>query len=292
MTAWAIACAVAAAVFAAIGAQLQHSGVGNVSTGGKLRIRNLAGLARDRTWRLGVLAHVGAVGLQALAIAMAPVVVVSPIVVLALPLVAVLSARRTRRRLGPLALTGIAATTGGLALFVFLASGTAVGTDVTGQQVFVAVQVIAPVALVLVLVASRNSGRVRCLALAVAAGALHGLVAVLFRRIAHMADAAGFVPLPILSIVTLLIAFLAAAWLVQASYASGPPDLVVATVTALNPVVAIAIGVSVLGETAGIGAGTAAALLTSGGVAALGILALARSHAVAFDHSPAPATRT
>lgn len=291
MATLAIACAVTAAGFAAVGAQLQHSGVRNVSSDGKLRLRSLAALARDRCWRLGVLAHVGTVGLQALAISMAPVVVVAPIVVLALPLVAVLSARRTRRGLGPLALAGIAATTGGLALFVLLASGTAEGTEVTGEQVFDAVKVIAAVALVLGLVAVGNSGRVRCLALAVAAGALHGLVAVLFRRIAHMADSAGFVPFPILSIVTLVIAFLTAAWLVQASYASGPPDLVVATVTVLNPVVAIAIGVSVLGETAGIGTGMTTALLGCGGVAALGILALARSHAVAIPPEPAPAIR-
>lgn len=290
MATFAIACAVASAAFAAVGAQLQHSGVRNVSSDGTLRLRSLAALARDRSWRLGVLAHVGTVGLQALAISMAPVVVVAPIVVLALPLVAVLSARRTGRALGPLALAGIAATTGGLALFVFLASGTAVGTEVTGEQVFVAVKVITGAALVLGFVAASSGRRVRCLALATAAGALYGLVAVLFRRVAHMADSAGFVPFPILSIVTLLIAFLTAAWLVQASYASGPPDLVVATVTALNPVVAIAIGVSVLGETAGIGAGMTTALLGCGGVAALGILALARSHAVAIPDEPAPAT--
>lgn len=282
MTVVAIGCALASAVFAALGAFLQHSGVRQVSVDGSLRLRTLPLLLRERSWLLGVLAHVGTAAAQITAIALAPLIVVQPIVVLSLPLVALFGARASGSRLGSLAITGIATTAGGLAVFVVLTARTAVATPVSAGQTLLAGEIVAAFALVLVGFGASRTGRARCLAFAVAAGALYGLVSVLIRRITQavmVMDQQGF---PWLSGLALAAAFLAGSWLIQVAYASGPPDLVVACGTALNPITAILIGASVLGETARIGAGMTMTLAACGGVAVFGIALLAHSHAAAF----------
>lgn len=287
MTVVAIGCALASAVFAALGAFLQHSGVRRVSVDGSLRLRTLPLLLRERIWLLGVLAHVGTAATQITAIALAPLVVVQPIVVLSLPLVALFGARASGIRLGSLAITGIAATAGGLAVFVVLTARTAVATPVSADQTLLAGQMVAAFALVLVGFGASRTGRARCLAFAVAAGALYGLVSVLIRRITQAMMVMEQPGIPWLSGLALAATFLAGSWLVQVAYASGPPDLVVACGTAFNPLTAILIGANVLGETAGIGAGVTMTLAVCGGVAVIGIALLAHSHAAAFAAPPA-----
>ncbi|GAA5114559.1 hypothetical protein [Haloechinothrix salitolerans] len=287
MTVVAIGCALASAVFAALGAFLQHSGVRQVSVDGSLRLRTLPLLIRERTWLLGVLAHVGTAAAQITAIALAPLVVVQPIVVLSLPLVALFGARASGRKLGSLAITGIAATAGGLAVFVALTARTAVATEVSTEQTLLAGEVVAAFALVLVGFGASRTGRARCLAFAVAAGALYGLVSVLIRRVTQAVMVMEQPGIPWFSGLALAAAFLAGSWLIQVAYASGPADLVVACGTALNPITAILIGASVLGETAGIGAGVTMTLAVCGGVVVFGVALLAHSHAAAFVAPPA-----
>lgn len=279
MTVVAIAFAVASAVCAALGAYLQHGGVSRVTAGDQLRLRNLLHLARDSRWRLGVLAHVGTAVCQVLAISMAPLVVVQPVVVLSLPLVALLGTRRTGTRLGPLAITGIAAAMAGLVLFIVQAAATAESTTVSGQQAWEAARFVAVAALVLGILAATQSGKARCLAQAIAAGAIYGLVSVFIRHITVVTttDGIGAVPLP--SFVAFLTAFLTGSWLVQKAYASGPADLVVSCATTLNPIVAIGIGIAVLGETSGIDAKMTLSLASCGAIAVVGIAMLAASHA-------------
>ncbi len=287
MTVVAIGCALASAVFAALGSFLQYSGVRRVSVDGSLRLRTLPLLLRERTWLLGVLSHLGTAATQITAIALAPLVVVQPMVVLSLPLVALFGARATGTRLGFLAITGIAATAGGLAVFVVLTARTAVATPVSADQTMLAGEIVAALALLLVGFGASRTGRTRCLTFAVAAGALYGLVSVLIRRITQAMMVMDQPGIPWLSGLALAATFLAGSWLVQVAYASGPPDLVVACGTALNPITAILIGASVLGETAGIGADVTTALAVCGGAAVVGIAMLARSHAAAFAAPPA-----
>ncbi|MGH3451190.1 MAG: DMT family transporter [Haloechinothrix sp.] len=288
ITAFAIACAVASALCAALGAYLQHGGVGRVSGGEALRLRSAPSLVRDRRWLLGLLALVGTAVFQILAISMAPLIVVQPIVVLALPIVAVLGARAAGARLGKLAMSGTGATAGGLALFVVLATGGSEATEVSGEQALFAGKLVGAAALALVLFASTRSGRPRCVTLSVAAGSLYGLVSVLVRHISQDLEAdAAWATIPWASVVALVAAHLTGSWLVQLGYASGPPDLVVACHSVLNPMVAVAIGVSLLGETEGIGAMMTTSLAACAGLAVAGIVLLARSHASLVGEHPA-----
>ncbi|HET8795544.1 MAG TPA: hypothetical protein VFM62_04125, partial [Arthrobacter sp.] len=69
------------------------------------------------------------------------------------------------------------------------------------------------------------------------------------------------------------------AWFVQNAYSSGPPDLVIAGLTVIDPMVGIAIGITILGEAR---PDVPAVMKIAMGAAALlaivGVIALSRHH--------------
>jgi hypothetical protein len=67
-------------------------------------------------------------------------------------------------------------------------------------------------------------------------------------------------------------------WFVQNAYASGPPDLVIAGLTVIDPLVAVIIGVTILGEMDGVSGWYSLAFLLCGGLAITGVLLLSRVH--------------
>jgi len=64
-------------------------------------------------------------------------------------------------------------------------------------------------------------------------------------------------------------------WFMQQAYAAGPPQLAVASVTIVDPIVAVLIGAVLLGEAAGLPWWIAAAELAAAAVAIGGVVALA-----------------
>jgi hypothetical protein len=137
-------------------------------------------------------------------------------------------------------------TMAGLAAFVAIAALSAAYTHVTGVQALGAGVVVAVCAGALSLYGAVRSGRTRCVAVAIAAGGLYGLVSVFIRHLAVVAREDGLLAMPLGSLAGLVAAFLAGSWLVQQAYAHGPADLVVAFGTTLNPIVAIGIGVIIV----------------------------------------------
>lgn len=291
----AIACAVLAAGCSALGAQLQHTGVRTETSGGALRLTALGKLARNRFWLRGFFVLVACAVLQILALTFAPVSVVAPIVALALPMVALLNARAGRVPLDPPAWIMMVATVLAVAVFVSLSASQVTEQDISPAAVLLASQVVAVGVGVLGLVALVSTGIGRCVAVATAAGAAYGLVAVLVRDVAYTVRTDGFGELPVLSAIGLVAAFLIGSWLIQLGYASGPPDIVVGAQTVLNPVTATAIGMTLLGEGSTLPNGILATLAVCGGVAIAGVLVLASHHPEAARRMnraemPAPAS--
>lgn len=278
MTAVAIGCAVLAAICAAFGAQLQHTGVRSATAGDALRLRTLGRLVRNRSWLLGFCALALGAVLQILALTMAPVTVVAPIVVLALPVVAVLNARAGQVRLDRAARFAIVASSLAVALFVGITAELAVETSVAPGALLDAARAVAIAVVALGVLAIISGGSLRCAAFAAAAGVAYGLLSVLVRDVGYAVRVDGFAAVPILSLFGLVLTFLVGSWLIQLGYSSGPPDVVVGFQTVLNPLVATVIGMTALGEISGIGAPTLAALITCGVVAVAGVGALARHH--------------
>ncbi|GLZ33685.1 hypothetical protein Lesp02_58730 [Lentzea sp. NBRC 105346] len=266
MVGLAIGCAVLGAVCSALGAALQHAGVRDV---GELTLRRAYRLAASRRWLLGFSVLFVAAILQILAFWLAPVTVVAPLAVLSLPIIAMIDVRRFTPRFA----VAVAAATGGVATFVAIAAGSAVPTDVPEKVVLQAGQLVAAAVFVFGMIATFQTGTIRCLAFAVGAGAAYGLVSVLVR------DVTTALPhIPWLSFAALLIAFAVGAWFIQLGYSSGPADLVVAGQTVVNPIVASWIGMELLEETEGASLGTEIALIASGAVAVTGIIVLAQFH--------------
>ncbi|TCP49292.1 hypothetical protein EV191_109114 [Tamaricihabitans halophyticus] len=274
----AIACAVLGAVCSAVGARLQYTAVRTETEGSELGLRGLPKLIKNRSWRLGFLVLASCAVLQILALAMAPVSVVSPLVVLALPLVAVLHARARGSGLGVVAAGAIVASTLAVAVFVVLAAGAADTHAIARADVFLLSQLVLVGVLGLGLVGALHSGLARCVALAVGAGGAYGLVSIQVRDVAYAVQQRGFEDFPLTSALGLVIVFLAGSWFIQLAYASGPPDVVVACQTVLNPIVATGLSAWALGEIAGAGRATVSALVVAGAIAVTGVVLLAKYH--------------
>ncbi|NYI87477.1 hypothetical protein HNR02_000800 [Amycolatopsis endophytica] len=254
MIALGVVFAVLSAVAAAVGAWLQHRGVSRAGT------KPIA-LLRNRAWRTGVVVLTACTLLQILALAFAPVTVVAPVVVLALPVLTVLNGPRDRVTQGAVAAVALA-----VAVFVTLTARSPATTTIPPGAVVEAGRLVAVLVVALLAVAMLTREIARSAALAAAAGASYGLVAVLTRDVLHAPG------LPWLSLLGAVLAFATAAWLVQHAYASGPPDVVVGCQTVANPVVATALGMTALGEAPELDLPTLAAC---GAVAVAGIAVLA-----------------
>ncbi|HEU5472135.1 MAG TPA: hypothetical protein VFV67_15895 [Actinophytocola sp.] len=274
----AIVFAVLGATLSAVGVQFQAAGVRDESRDSGLQLRGLARLARNPRWLAGLAVLSVCAVLQILALALAPVTVVAPIVVLALPVSVVINARATGIRLDAAALFAVVASTGGVALFVVLVAGAAKSVEFPDSAVLRAGEIVAVAVLVLGVAGALRHGIVRCVAFAAATGCAYGLVSILVRDVTFGFQQGGLSAVSPLAMTGLVLAFGAGSWLLQLAYSSGPPDVVVGCQTVLNPLVATAIGIGLLDETVDAG-GWRGLGLAAGALAAIaGVAVLARHH--------------
>jgi drug/metabolite transporter (DMT)-like permease len=114
------------------------------------------------------------------------------------------------------------------------------------------------------------------------AGVLFGFVAVLTRIIGkHLLDPNGLFLLNVqwYSVLAIIAAGGLGSWFVQSAYSTGPPDLVIAGLTVIDPIVGIAIGIVILGELRpDVHAVMAIAMGTAASLAIVGVIALSRHH--------------
>ena len=123
MTAVAIACALASAVFLAFGAQRQGSAVSADTGGLGLNSAGLGRLLRNPRWLFGLLLLGTGTALNVAALAMAPLTVVQPIGSLALVITTIVNSRDQGLRLNRVTVVSIIACVAGSMLFVLLAVG-------------------------------------------------------------------------------------------------------------------------------------------------------------------------
>ncbi|MDX8149368.1 hypothetical protein SK854_45100 [Lentzea sp. BCCO 10_0061] len=262
----AILCAVLAAGCSALGAMWQHAGVRETTD---LKLTSALQLVRSRRWVYGFLVLFACAVLQVVALALAPVSVVAPLNALAIPIIAV---ARARRLTGLLAVA-VLVTTAGIVVFVSITAGAAVPTEVSPKVALQAGQLVVAGVLVCVVAATFTADAVRALSLSVGAGIAYGLVAVLVRDVTTALPMIEWV-----SLGGLAVAFLTGAWFIQLGYAAGPPDLVVAGQTVVNPIVAAWIGIKLLGEGTGMSGLAQAGLVISAVAAVSGTVVLAYYH--------------
>jgi drug/metabolite transporter (DMT)-like permease len=284
--------ALVGAIFLALGAQFQHRGVGKVdaasgATGQRgLSPRQLVSLLRRPSWVVGTLMLGLAIVLQLTSLYFAPLIVVQPLGAVALVITAVVNARVSKVKLDAISIRAIAFCVGGVALFVTVAAVNAESKPITETQLLTVLLILAVVLIGFAVVFGLLRHRITAIFYIVGAGILFGFVATLAKvvidRIKTLVVTETAISasewLTVLCVVGLIAASALGSYFVQTAYSSGPPDLVVAGLTVIDPVVAVTIGVIVLGEAASAPVWAIFAFVLAGALAIYGVLQLAKHH--------------
>ena len=287
-----IAIALVGGVFLALGAQFQHKGVALVEarhgSGHKqgLSVKTLLRLASSIWWVLGSVLLGLAILFQLSSLTFAPLIVVQPIGVVALVITAIVNARVSKVRLDRHAIRAIVLCVAGIALFVTIAAIFAKESVVERLQLIVILIVLGVVLVTLALAFAYFRKRASAIFYILAAGVLYGFVATLAKvvinrvgnEIAGVTAGGGFEWLTIVCIVGLLLAAALGAYFVQTAYSVGSPDLVIAGLTVVDPLVAVAIGITVLGEAAEVPIWALFIWVAAAAVAVYGVFQLAKHH--------------
>jgi hypothetical protein len=265
----------------AAGARLQHGAVNSTIGDEGFSVRSQLDLVRNTQWLLGLVALGSGALLHACALGMAPLSVVQPIGVLALPITVLLNMRQQGLGIGDFnrtAVLAVVACTGGVTAFVMLAMGSATATPVAPEDEVLATQIVAATVLTLGVFALMSRSKVRCVAYAAGCAVAYGYVSLLVRGVAQDFGDGGLVNLDLAPATGIVAAMLVGGWLLQHAYASGPPDLVVACLTVIDPLVAVGLGIGLLGEADRVPAWVVVGEILCAAIACAGVFALARYH--------------
>lgn len=271
------------AVFLSLGAQFQHQGVAKVEARSRQAVNGLSGkqvlaLLGRPSWVIGTVMLGLAIVLQLTSLNFAPLIVVQPLGAIALVITAILNARVTHSRLTKATKRAIAFCVGGVALFVTVAAFTAVDKAVDEGQLITILIILVVVLLALggAFLAFRR--KASAIFYILGAGILYGFVATLAKVVISRVQQGDFEFLSILAIVGLLAAAALGAYFVQTAYSSGPPDLVIAGLTVVDPLVAVGIGIVILGEASAAPWWAIPAFIVAGAIAVYGVFDLAKHH--------------
>ena len=277
----AIILALLAAVGLALGAQFQNDSVHQRINGtglNRLGVKQVLGLLRKPRWLVGTGFLGLGVILQLAALTLAPLIVVQPIGAVALIITSLLNARIYGVRLGPRTFLAIALTLAGISSFVVAAAGVAAEVEMSDEKLL---QVLGVLALMLVLfgfLMATQSGTAKALNYVFGAGVLYGFVATLAKVIIQRLIQGDFDTLTLSAAIALALAAILGGWFVQNAYATGPPDLVIAGLTVIDPMVAVGIGIVILGEAEQASFDTILTFIGSALVAVLGVYLLEKVH--------------
>lgn len=85
------------------------------------------------------------------------------------------------------------------------------------------------------------------------------------------------------TVAMMLLCYVLGAWMIQQGYASGPAEITVGTMTTVDPFVAVIFGLVVLGEGLGMGIGPVIGMIVTGAVAVYGVAMLSKDHPDAIE---------
>lgn len=245
-----------------------------------LSLRRLGRIARRPGWLAGFGLAGGGTIVHAIALALAPLRLVQPIGVLAVPVAVLLSSLRLRRAPGRSVLLGVALTMAGVAVFVAASVSATSGNLPAPGSTLPTTLIVGGVVVALGVAGLAVGGWLRCVACATAGATAFGLLSALMRVIfQELAGGAPWYDPQVLGTgVSAVAAMVLGGWLVQQAYPSGPPEVVVACLTVVDPIVAVLLGALLLGEGADTPLATWFLLGGAAVAAAVGVLVLARLH--------------
>jgi len=276
----AVLLAVASALFIAVGIVVRQRSTMGVPNEHGVSGAMATALVRRPLWWAGTGAAIGGYVLQALALSRGSLLLVQPVLVSSLLFALPLSARLAHRRVTRSEWVWAVLLTVAIAVFVVMGNPRPGHARPPGLSWGLVAAVGLPVVVGCVLGAARTLGRTRAVLLAVAVAILFGVVAVLTKasvlRLAH-----GGLP-HLLSVPTpyvLAVVALAATVLQQSAFHAGALQASVPTMIVLEPLIAVTIGMTVLGEHLAVGGAGALALALAVVVMLIATIALARDAA-------------
>lgn len=308
-TALAIALAVIDSICFAAAAVYQQRAVRRTVTGDQrvgagpqprqhlLSLRGLLSLPTQPGWLGGVGLMIFGGTLHSVALVLAPVSVIQPIGILGVPIAVLLAAKLARQRPPRAILIPILLCVVSVGAFVAVTAGqvSADGRLPIGTLLIIEAALMAVIGIAY-LISRRIHGWSRCLVSAVAGALGVGMVAALVRAIAqhtgaglHGIDVARlFEPVTLLMIALLILNAVVGGVMVQQAYASGPAEVVLATLTVVDPMIAVLFGLIALHEGGNLHPVAIFGMIICGLAAVAGVITLARTHPeVAARRAPA-----
>jgi drug/metabolite transporter (DMT)-like permease len=272
-----------------IGSASQQRGVsamGRRNDGkGGLAMRQIVRLISNRRWLQGTVMVSLAIVCQLTALGFAPITVVQPIGVFALVITALISARSAHASLGGRAIRAIAICVVAVVIFVTAAALTTHVAAIHNSNVIVVLVIVGVVVGLLGATFLILRKRLTRIFYVIASGVLFGFVATLAKVIIGRVEtvlAAHDSPFAVggLTYVCLLGIIVAGSlgqYLQQSAFSSGSPEVVVAGLTVIDPIVGATVGLAALGEAVAAPAWSFIVFVAAGAVAVFGVVRLSRT---------------
>jgi len=283
----AILSALLAAFWAAVGIVVRQRVAQGVSADKAMSGTMVTSLVREPLWWAGTLAAVAGYVFQAVALAHGSLLLVQPLLVSSLLFALPLSARVSRQRVSGADWAWAILLTAALAIFVLVGQPREGHNRPPLPAWTLAVVVTVPLVTACIAAARRTFGRLRAMLLAVAVAVVLGMVAVLTKICTHRFAIGGWhglltVPAPYLLVVLAVLLTV----LQQSAFHAGALQASVPIMLVGEPVVAVLLGIVVLGEHLAVRG--SAALVLAAAVVAMGAatIALARDQAPESRGSP------
>lgn len=268
--------AVGAAACFAVANVAQMRAARRVEAPSGLSLRLLVRLLRDPLWILGLVASITGFGMQAVALYLAPVVFVQPLIVtellFALPLAAAQAGTRLHRR----EWTGAVLVAAGISLFVGVGQPHGQGATASNFDWVLTTASIAAALVVTIGVAEARPHRptLRASALAAAASICFGYMSVLTRVVGHQFGQHGVRALGYAQPWLLAVIAIGGLMLSQTAFRIAPLSISLPIIDIGEPAVASLLGVLILGESVQLTAGTLVGVVFSGAAVVMGVALL------------------
>ena len=279
--------ALAGAVLMSLGALFQHRGVARAEArsgelgGTGLSLRQLSRLLRSASWVVGTLMLLAAIALQLVSLMFAPLIIVQPLGVVSLLLTTLLTARQSGTPLSAGKWLAVGMCVLGIGAFVTVAAFFATEIELRDRHILTVLAILGVVVAAFLVAFVVLRKRFGGLFYIVGAGVIYGFVATLAKITINRIQHGSFEWLAVVCVLGILAGTAVGAYFVQTAYSLGTPDMVVAGLTVVDPLVAVLIGVLVLGEATGAPWYAAALFLVFGAIAAGGVLLLERGQSAA-----------
>lgn len=277
--------AVASLLFAT-GATIQHLAVGTKidteAENSSMNLRQLLHLLATPKWLLGLtLIAIGALS-HIYALMIAPVTVVQPVGILAVPWSVLMAAKIHKHKVSQPMWLAVAMTIAGIVGFTFFSASTAApDTYVEPKQVIVGSLIVYAIGFSFGTIGLKGrNAQLRSLMWATGGSFLYGLSSALIKSVTVMLADAHVLTRPLFWVIVplLLGCYAFGGIMIQQGYATGPAEIVVASMTTTDPVVGVSFGLILLGEGVLITGPHALGMAVGAVVAVWGVVVLSKHH--------------